>query len=225
MSSVGEIVTFTWLEEPSPRLAESQVQLLSSINELGLSPLPYPAGRNLVLLGDVLQAARDACCGQAFVWCNSDVVLTRNPFDVPDHGRVYGFHRREIPSGETALGVDMYYIPTKWWDEYLCKDIPELCIGASYVDWWISRAMEKAGAYENLKGYIDHLSHGKSEAAADDSNPYYQSNFRAYNRWARRQGLAPVPAPPYLLPRIGHVWGLRDVVNRIRDIRTNPPQR
>jgi hypothetical protein len=109
----------------------------------------------------------------------------------------------------------MYYIPVKWWDEYLSKDVPKLYLGASYVDWWISRAMQKVGAYQNLTGYIDHVTHLQSEAAGSDANSYYQKNFRAYNAWAKRNGLAPIPAPPYLLPAIGHVWGLRDALRKI----------
>ena len=115
------------------------------------------------------------------------------------------------------IGVDMYYIPLKWWDEYLSKDTPKLYLGASYVDWWISRAMQKVGAYENLVGYIDHETHPQSEAAGSDANPYYQKNFRAYNSWAKRNGLDPIPAPPYLLPGIGHVYGIRDALRKVID--------
>lgn len=174
----------------------------------------YPAGHDLVPIGDVLAEARRKTKVSAFVWCNSDVVLTRNPFDVPDPEQVYGFHRREIPSGEIRKGVDMYYIPIHRWDYYLSKDIPKLYLGASYVDWWISRAMQKVGAYENLVGYIDHETHLQSDAAGSDANPYYQKNFRAYNAWAKRNGLEPIPAPPYLLPGIGHVWGVRDAFRK-----------
>jgi hypothetical protein len=149
------------------------------------------------------------------------VVLTRNPFDVPDSQKVYGFHRREVPSGEIIGGVDMYTIPVKWWDEYLCKDIPELYLGASYVDRWVSRAMERAGAYENLAGYIDHVSHPQSPESGSDRNPYYQKNFRAYNSWALRNRLDPISAPPYLIPKVGHVWGIRDVIRKIWGIIKN----
>ena len=205
------MVAFQWIKNSqNTRLAKAQVNLEESICQFGLDILQYEAGRNLLLFGDLLKEARAKCLGDAFVWCNSDVLLTRNPFDVPNPSQVYGFHRREVPSGEICGGVDMYYIPVKWWDEYLSKDIPTLYLGASYVDWWVSRAMQKVGAYENLPGYIDHVTHPQSEAAGSDANPYYQKNFRAYNAWAKRNGLAPIPAPPYLLPKIGHVWGVRD---------------
>lgn len=207
-------VVFVWLTEPSPRLAKAQEELEESVRSFGLTPVRFPAGRKLVLFGDVLAAGRAHATGDAFVWCNSDVILTRNPFEVPDFSRVYGFHRREVPGGHHVHGVDMYRIPLAVWDGLLSRDVPPLYLGASYVDWWISRAMQKAGNYDNLTGYIDHRSHPKSSSAANDRNRYYQANFRAYNAWALRNGLDPIPAPPYLLPRIGHVWGLRDALRK-----------
>ena len=210
------IVTFLWIESPrSARLPGAQARLEESIVTYALTGLRYPAGRDLVPIGHVLAEARRQTKGSAFIWCNSDVVLTKNPFEVPDPRQVYGFYRREVPSGEICGGVDMYYIPVKWWDEYLAKDVPKLYLGASYVDWWISRAMQKVGAYENLVGYIDHETHLQSEAAGSDANPYYQKNFRAYNAWARRNSLEAIPAPPFLIPGIGHVWGVRDAFRKI----------
>ena len=208
---MSNIVVFQWIENPrSERLAGAQARLEESISSYGLTPMRYPAGRDLVPIGDVLAEARRQTKGSAFVWCNSDVLFTKNPFEVPDPQQIYGFYRREVPCGEICGGVDMYYIPVKWWDDYLSKDIPKLYLGASYVDWWISRAMQKVGAYENLVGYIDHVTHPQSEASGSDANPYYQKNFRAYNGWAKRNRLEPIPAPPYLIPGVGHVWGIRD---------------
>ena len=215
MAVISNIVVFQWIENPkSTRLAGAQARLEESISSYGLTPLRYPAGRDLIPIGDVLAEARRQTKGSSFVWCNSDVLLTKNPFEVPNPQQVYGFYRREVPSGEICGGVDMYYIPVKWWDEYLTRDVPKLYLGASYVDWWISRAMQKVGAYENLVGYIDHVTHPQSEAAGSDANPYYQKNFRAYNAWAKRNGLERIPAPPYLLTGVGHVWGIRDVLRK-----------
>jgi len=216
MISARKVVAYVRIDaQAPPRLAQAQDTLDKSIRLLGLNPLPYVASRKLVRLGDVLRTARSASSDKAFVWCNSDLILKRDPFDVPDPEKVYGFHRREVPSGEITYGVDMYYIPIKRWDDFLSKDIPKLYLGAGYVDWWISRAMQKVGAYENLVGYIDHPTHVTSGASGSDRNGYYQSNFRSYNRWAKRNGLDPIPAPPYLVPAIGHVWGVRDLLGRI----------
>ncbi len=201
------------------RVEEAQVRLEQSIRTLGLLAITFPAGKKLIQFGEVLNFARSKCEAEAFVWCNSDLVLTRDPYNVPDPAKVYGFHRREIPSGATGYGIDMYYIPVKWWDQILSRDVPQLYLGAGYVDWWVSRAMQKMGAYENLTGYIDHVTHPTSHASGSDRNTYYQRNFRAYNRWAKRNGLEPIPAPPYLLPKLGHVWGIRDALRKMLDFR------
>lgn len=218
-------VAFLWLTEPRPRLEHAQKLLRENIESRGLSPLAYPAGLKLVLLGDVLKWARTQTDDTGFVWCNTDVILTRSPFDVPDLSKVYGFRRREVPGGNYVHGIDMFYIPLRFWDDVLSKDIPPLWIGSSYVDWWIARAAEKHGNYERLCGYIDHPSHPKSSAANNDANPYYQDNFRSYNQWAVRNGLDPIPGPPYLIPRLGHVWGIRHAFQRLLERRSGKPTR
>lgn len=213
--SQEDIVTYLHVAQANHRLEVAQKNLFKSIKAHGLQPLPFSAGKKLTIFGDVLTRARAKTRGKAFVWCNSDVILTRNPYDVPNPDQVYGFYRRETPSGEFTRGVDMYYIPTRIWDEIISRDIPPLYLGASYVDRWISRLMEAQGAYQNLEGYIDHPSHPRSGAATSDTNVYYQKNFRAYNAWAQRNNLSPIDAPPYLIPYIGHVWGIRDIFRKL----------
>lgn len=209
-------VCFLWLGSlAGDRLSAAQLALEASICAHNLQPLRIRGGRKLKPIGEVLAEARQTLETGALIWVNSDVLLTRDMSDVPDKNKVYGFHRREVPSGEITRGVDGYYIPLQWWDTYLSKDIPTLYLGASYVDWWISRAMQKIGAYENLAGYLDHVTHPQSDAAGKDSDPYYQMNFRSYNCWARRNGLNPIPAPPFLIPKLGHVWGARDALSKL----------
>jgi len=216
-------IVFLWIENArSERLARAQFEVEQSCAAWGLRPMRYRAGPDLVPIGEVLKFARSKCDGEAFVWLNSDVILTRNPFEVPDPKNVHGFVRREVPSGEICYGVDMYYTPIAWWDDYLSRDIPDLYLGASYVDWWISRAMQKIGAYENLTGYIDHETHPKSAAAGSDRDRHYQHNFRAYNSWAKRNECDPIPAPPYLFPKIGHVWGVRNAIEKICRLKRQP---
>jgi len=210
------IVVFLWIEGASPRLAKAQKLLEESILAQGLRPVRFPAGRKLCLFGDVLALGRKEAGSPAFVWCNSDVILTKNPFDVPDPSQVYGFRRQETPGGQLGYGVDMYYIPVAVWDRDLCLDVPALYLGTSYVDRWISRAMQQSGKYEDLTGYIDHPSHPKSGPANDSANSYYRENFRSYNRWAKRRSLEKIDSPPYLLPGLGHVWGVRDAIQRWR---------
>lgn len=214
-------IAYLKIAHAKERLFKAQQELEKSISSFNLEPLPYSAGPKLVPIGDLLLKARTMATGKALVWCNSDVILTRNPFDVPNPNQVYGFHRREIPSQEICLGVDMFYIPLTVWDTILSKDIPKLFLGASYVDWWIPRFMEHVGVYENLTGYIDHRSHPLSSASAQERNRYYQSNFNNYNRWAHRHGLSPIPKPP-VIPFLGHVWGIRDAFKKIGKLFSQP---
>lgn len=199
----------------SKRLEVAQEKLEKSILDFALEGVPYLAGPKLVPIANVLWKTREHASGTGFVWCNTDVIITRDPFDVPDPDCVYGFHRREVPSGRPCGGIDMFYIPIKWWDSVLVNDVPDLLIGASYVDWWVPRAMGKRNRYSTLDGYIDHPSHAQSQSANSDANGSYQHNFRAFNKWAKRNQLDPIQAPPFLVPFVGHVWGVRDLMNKL----------
>lgn len=192
------IVVFGWIDGARPRLEKAQAVLEESIVAQGLTPLRYPGGRDLFKFRDILASGRSAATTDAFVWCNSDVILRRNPFELAGDGRVHGFHRTEIPSGSITYGVDMYLIPCRVWDELLAPNAPDLYCGASFVDWWITRACQKEAIYENHTGYIDHVTHEKSSAATAATDRYYRHNLREYNRWAKRTGLAMVDRPARL---------------------------
>ena len=151
-------IIFQWIDPcPNERLRLAQQRLLESVQALGLEPALFRAGPEMIKFGDILRHARRESVGTSFVWCHSDVLLTKNPFLLADRGKVVGFHRRELPSGEICGGVDMYLIPNLIWDNYLSRDIPDLWCGGTHVDWWLTRAASLIGAYESHGGYIDHL--------------------------------------------------------------------
>jgi hypothetical protein len=180
-------ITFQWIDPcPNERLRAAQAQLLDSVAALGLEAALYPAGPEMVKLVDILRFARANAHGGSFVWCNSDVVLTGNPFSLDDGKIVRGFHRREIPSGEICGGVDMYLIPNAFWDNVLSKDAPDLWCGATHLDWWITRAAALAGHYSAHFGFINHVTHPESLASKTKANFFYRHNVREYNKWARR---------------------------------------
>jgi hypothetical protein len=196
-------ITFQWIEPcPNKRLRGAQQNLLESVRAFGLEASLFPAGPELIKLADILRHARRNSSGDCFVWCNSDVLLTQNPFAITNRGRVHGFHRREIPSGELCGGVDMYLIPNSIWDNYLSRDIPDLWCGGTHVDWWLTRAAALIGAYESHNGFLDHVSHAESAASKRSDDLYFRHNVREYNAWAKRNGagLAELPAR---LPLIG----------------------
>lgn len=182
-------IVFQWIDPcPNGRLREAQERLRESVVALGLEPAVFPAGPDLVKFADVLAFARKRSAGKSFVWCNSDVELTANPYDLDDGATVRGFHRREVPSGEICGGVDMYLVPNKFWDAVLSRDLPDLWCGGTHIDWWLTRASALAGCYTSHSGFIDHVTHPESPASKSRSNPCYRHNIREYNRWARRNG-------------------------------------
>ena len=184
-------IVFQWIDPcPNPRLAEAQERLKQSALERGLEPVLFPAGPRLVKFREILNFAFERSSGESFVWCNSDVILTRDPYDLEEGGCVRGFHRRELPSGEMCLGVDMYLIPKSCWTGFLQPAMPDLWCGATHIDWWLTRAAALAGRYSAHQGYIDHPSHEESGASKSRANPYFRHNVRAYNAWARRHGAA-----------------------------------
>lgn len=200
---MDKAITFLWLDPcPSPRLRAAQQLLRESALALGLRPEVYAAGPDMVKFGDVLRFARERCGGRSFVWCNSDVVLKRDPFEVDDGERVHGFHRTETPSGEICGGVDMYLVPASFWDGVLSRDLPDLWCGATHVDWWLTNAAAIAGRYRAHEGFIDHPSHEVSGASKGRANRFYRHNFRAYNRWAEKAG-ATALREPISLPFLG----------------------
>ena len=216
-------ITFQWIDPcSSERLRRAQQVLLESVESLGLSPNKFLAGPAMVKFADILWQARRHSTGDAFVWCNSDVILRRDPFEICDRTKVHGFHRTEIPSGEICGGVDMYLIPHRIWDEVLSRDIPELWCGAAAVDWWLTRICQKSGIYESHEGYIDHPSHGRSAASAGGDR-YFKENIRAYNEWARRHQLGTLE-DVIRLPLLG-VWNnsARNLLLRWKSKRIKPP--
>ena len=183
-------IAFQWIEPcANPRLRDAQAELKRSVVAHGLEPLLFPAGSSLVKFRDILQFGRDHCVGRSLVWCNSDVILKRNPYEVEDGERIHGFHRTEIPSGEICGGVDMYLIPCHVWDDWLAADAPDLWCGATHIDWWLTRTARLRGIYEAHEGFITHLTHPPSGASKGADNIYYRHNIAAYNTWAQAAGV------------------------------------
>jgi len=186
----GGRIVFQWMDPCSnERLKRAQNELLGTILEFGLEPVLFPAGPALVKFGEILEIARKSVpVGSSFVWCNSDVTLTADPYSLDDGWTVRGFHRREIPSGEICGGVDMYLIPCGIWDKVLSRDVPDLWCGGTHIDWWLTRAASLTGCYSAHFGYIEHVSHAESPASKSKSSGIYRHNIREYNAWARRNG-------------------------------------
>lgn len=182
-------IIFQWIENcQSERLRTAQQRLVESLEQFDIEPVLYPVGRDLVKFADILRFAREHHSGDCFIWCNSDVTLVRDPFELADRSVVHGFHRTERPSGEICYGLDMYMVPNSLWDERISRDIPDMWCGGTHIDWWLTRAAMLEARYETHTGYIDHLSHPPSGASKGSADRYYRDNIREYNLWAKRNG-------------------------------------
>jgi hypothetical protein len=122
-------------------------------------------------------------------YTSSDCVLVNDPWKTVSRRAVHGFRRTEKPSNELGIGVDMYLIPVEIWDQYLSRDIPDLYIGVTHMDWWLPRACQKIGMYNQIDGLLTHESHPK---ISGEDHPKALHNLTAYNAWADRNGISKV---------------------------------
>lgn len=122
---------------------------------------------------------------QWMFWINSDCQIIKDPRLYLKKEICYGFHRTDIPSGPDGrycLGVDMYAIPVKIWDDFLSKDIPSMYTGASHIDWWITRACQKYNVYEGIKDDVMlHPLHMPNR-----SGYHHDYNIKNYFEWEKR---------------------------------------
>lgn len=171
------------------RLAEATKTWNAAVRKLLIYPLSIYYTDQYIKFIEILEMARKYTNHSFFVWSNTDVILTKDPFEGLQEGVNYGFHRTEIPSGEVCKGIDMYRIDNDLWDNVLSKDVPDLWLGGTHIDWWLSRACQKYGQYENLTGYIDHPSHERTPTSAG-SDERGQHNIKEYNEWADRHNIS-----------------------------------
>jgi len=78
------------------------------------------------------------------VWINSDCEIVKNIEEAFQKGACTGFHRTEIPSKKYCAGMDMFAIHKSLWDDLL-KDMPDMYVGATHIDWWLARYFQKIG--------------------------------------------------------------------------------
>jgi predicted SAM-dependent methyltransferase len=173
------------------RLHDAQMGFLRGALRFDITPIPrtVTAGTR-PKMGELLALAREHAVGGWMMFANSDCELIADPRPfMRDPTVCYGFHRREVPSGKICLGVDMYAIPVRMWDEYLSKDVPDMNVGTTHIDWWLSRACEKIDKYVGITdGILAHPSHERTSASGGCDDPGYQHNIREFEAWADRNG-------------------------------------
>ena len=177
----------SFMNTSDPRTIFAQNLFLSSISRFAeIRPIIIP-GQPRPRFNEMLANARMGSSWEWFGWINSDCQLLLSPFVIlerfekSEKADVIGLKRIEIGSGEHCGGVDGYFIKKEFYDKHLAEG-PSLWVGATHIDWWVTRAAQKFGNY--VEGYfLAHLSHERTKASAG-TNEIGQENLRAYNEWA-----------------------------------------
>jgi hypothetical protein len=175
-----------WVNNADERCQTAQGLMIRSVLDWGLSPL-IVNGTPRPLLSEMLMMAR-RLAGNAgwFMWLNSDCQITSLPEVASDS--VVGIHRRESEGGAVCDGVDAYIIPVALWDELYAPDVPPLYVGATHVDWWLTRLAQRHKCYRRHIG-LYHLSHPKSNASAG-LDEYGRHNLAHFHAWAERNDIS-----------------------------------
>jgi hypothetical protein len=164
----------------------AQALCLASLERCGVVPVVAPAVPR-PKFGDMLRAARSQA-DDWFAWINSDcqLLLPLENTDL-DSFDVLGMRRVEIGSGNICVGVDGYLVRASFWDDMLSQDVPDMWIGATHIDWWLTNAAKKHGRYGEAV-CLAHFSHDRS-AASEGTDEFGLHNIAAYEAWAARHGM------------------------------------
>lgn len=166
----------------------AQNLFLSSISRFQeIRPIIIP-GQPRPRFNEMLAIARMGGSWEWFGWINSDCQLLISAANIVLENKsldVIGLRRVEIGTGDKCGGVDGYFIKKEFYDKHLAEG-PNLWVGATHIDWWLTRAAQKFGKY--AEGFfLAHIPHEKSKASAG-VDEIGQENLRAYNEWADRNG-------------------------------------
>ncbi len=180
-----------WINETfDVRLIDAQINFMRGCSHYKIMPViyadPLEKQNGRPKFGDVLKMARRCAKSGFMLWCNSDCELNDNPRKYLNQLSCTGFQRKELPDGQICKGVDMYAIPCDLWDLHLCKDIPDMFVGATMIDWWITRACLKLNAYGHGPAILNHPRHTPGNITSGEMNAFNERNFRA---WATRNNV------------------------------------
>ena len=153
-----------WVNCPSQRLEDAQTRFLKSCLNFDYVPVFYtdihfpeqrPKFNELITYAVANCREKDV---DWLVWVNSDCEIVKNIEDAFEEGLCIGFHRTEKPSGLYCAGIDMFAIHKSLWDD-LVKDMPDMYVGATHVDWWLARYFQKNKKLKTVFDYLHHNSH------------------------------------------------------------------
>jgi hypothetical protein len=166
-------------------LCRTSVERFQDVELIEISGTPRP------LFNEMLQTSYNKAIEEGsdwFGWINGDCQLLRDlKFAQELDVDVYGLQRIEIGIGEQCTGVDGYIIKCEFWKNVLSKDIPQLYVGGTHIDWWISRAAMKFGKYD--EGYLlAHIPHERTETSIG-VDEFGLQNLKEYEAWAIRNDI------------------------------------
>jgi len=178
-------VTFAEGGDTRQRLAQALCR--ASLDACGLTVVEL-CGDPRPRFGEMLRAAREHA-GEWFAWVNGDCQLLLPPESINCTAiDVLGMRRVEVGAGTICAGVDGYLIRSAFWDACLSSDVPEMWVGASHVDWWLSRAAQKFGRYAETV-CLAHLPHERT-ATSLGTDRFGAENIANYEAWADRHGVS-----------------------------------
>ena len=173
-----------------PRVVLAQNLFLSSVSRFPeIKPIIVP-GQPRPRFNEMLATARTGGSWEWLGWINSDCELLLNPAIILPQNKsldVIGLRRIEIGVGDKCGGVDGYFIKKKFYDKHLAEG-PNLWVGATHIDWWVTRASQKFGKY--AEGFfLAHIPHERTKAS-EGIDEIGQENLRGYNDWADKNGIS-----------------------------------
>ena len=181
-----------WINIPSERLKNAQIKFLKSCLYFQYVPVFYTdinIPENRPKFNELIRYGVETCQTDWLVWCNSDCEIVKDIREEFEDGMAIGFHRTEIPSEKHCNGIDMFAIHKDLWEDLL-KDMPDMYVGGTHVDWWLARHFQNIEKLKLSCNCLYHESHGQTGAgdqySGDEISKHNIDNFIA---WAKRNGI------------------------------------
>ena len=195
MNNEQTYIYTAWVNSPRERLEKAQIKFLKSCLYFQYIPVFYtdihiPEQRPK--MNELIEYAIANCKEKKsdwLIWANSDCEIVKDITPLFKEGIAIGFHRTEIPSKQYCAGMDMFAIHSSLWDG-LTKDMPDMYVGATHIDWWLARYFQKLGVLGYTFDYLCHDSHEQSKEGNQYSgDKISQHNIDNFIAWAKRNNI------------------------------------
>lgn len=181
-------IAIVWQNTLNERIIIQQNQAVLRTILFGHEPVIFDGTVNRPFLSDVLLQTSKLEHSNFFAWINSDCVPFVDFSMLAVKGKVIGLKRIETIDNSVCSGVDGYIFDINVWNKYYIEDMPQLYVGATHVDWWLTRVAQKYNLYTEMTSLI-HISHPPSESTLGIDN-YGVHNLNNYSEWAKRHNIS-----------------------------------